>query len=177
MHYFIQFQRSLISDLKSDFGEAMNIFARSTILLVLFLYACSGANSEVKKSWRNNINTLNIEDLTKKNYSLMDAGDRLQTSLEKSIKKTGFQLTFDEAKFHLKYKIVEYDEGSAIGRIASMGVSSSAQAKLKVKVALFDEEEMVGGWEVNSWLSGGLSEEKLFTKAAEEIASHLKGDF
>ena len=72
---------------------------------------------------------------------------------------------------------MEYDEGSAIGRIASMGVSSSAQAKLKVKVALFDEEEMVGGWEVNSWLSGGLSEEKLFTKAAEEIASHLKGDF
>ena len=58
-----------------------------------------------------------------------------------------------------------------------MGVSSSAQAKLKVKVALFDEEEMVGGWEVNSWLSGGLSETKLFTQAAEEIASHLKGDF
>jgi len=48
---------------------------------------------------------------------------------------------------------------------------------LKVKVALFDEEEMVGGWEVNSWLSGGLSETKLFTKAAEEIADHLKGDF
>jgi len=154
----------------------MKLFFRSTILLALFLYACSGVQSEVKKSWRNNVNTLNIEDLTKKNYNLMDAGTRLQASLENSIDKTGFHLSFDKAKFHLKYKIVEYDEGSTIGRIASLGVSSSSQAKLRVKVALFNEQEMVGGWEVNSWLSGGLSEEKLFTKAAEEIANHLKGD-
>lgn len=155
----------------------MKLLARSTILLVLFIYACSGAQSEVKKSWQNNVNTLNIEDLTEQNYNLLDAGTRLQASLEDSITKTGFQLTFDEAKFHLKYKIVEYDEGSPIGRIATLGVSSSAQAKLRVKVALFNEDEMVGGWEVNSWLSGGLSETKLFTKAAEEIAGHLKGDF
>ena len=105
----------------------------------------------------------------------MTAGNRLQDSLEDSIKNTGFQLTLDEAKFHLKYKIVEYDEGSAIGRIASMGISSSAQAKLTVKVGLYDKRKMVGAWEVNS--RSGLSEKKLFTKAAEEIASHLKGDF
>lgn len=155
----------------------MKLLTRSTILLVIFMYACSGAQSEVKKSWRNNVTTLNIEDLTEQNYALMDAGTRLQASLENSIGKTGFQLTYDEAKFHLKYKIVEYDEGSPIVRIATMGVSSSAQAKLRVKVALFDEEELVGGWEVNSWLKGGLSEKKLFTKAAEEIAGHLNGDF
>jgi len=154
----------------------MKLLARSTLLLVLFIYACSGAQSEIKKSWKNTVNTLNIEDLTEKNYSFMDAGTRLQASLEDSIGKTGFRLSFDEAKFHLKYKIVEYEEGSPIGRIASLGASSSAQAKLKVKVALFNEQEMVGGWEVNSWLSGGLSEEKLFIKAAEEITDHLKGD-
>ncbi len=155
----------------------MKHLTRSAILLVLFLYACSGAQSEVKKSWQNNVNTLNIEDLTEQNYTLLDAGTRLQASLEDSINKTGFKLTFDEAKFHLKYKIVEYDEGSPIGRIATLGASSSSQAKLRVKVALFDEDEMVGGWEVNSWLSGGLSEKKLFTKAAEEIAGHLKGNY
>ena len=155
----------------------MKIFARSTILLILFVYACSGAQSEVKKSWRNNVNTLNIEDLTKKIITSWMRVAVFRPGWKNQSKKTGFQLTFDEAKFHLKYKIVEYDEGSAIGRIASMGVSSSAQAKLRVKVALFDEDEMVGGWEVNSWLKGGLSEKKLFTKAAVEIANHLKGDF
>lgn len=154
----------------------MKLLTRSIILLALFLYACSGVQSEVKKSWRNTSNTLNIVDLTEQNYNLLDAGTRLQASLENTIPKTGFQLTFDEAKFHLKYKIVEYDGGSPFGRIASMGVFSSARAKLKVKVVLYEEDELVGGWEVISWLNGGLSEDKLFTKAAEEIANHLKGD-
>lgn len=155
----------------------MKLATRSSFLLVLFLYACSGVNSEVKKSFHNTGNTLNIVDLTENNYKFIDAGTRLQASIENSITQTGFHLTFDEAKFYLKFKIVEYDEGSPFVRIASLGVSSSAQAKLRVKVALFNKEKMVGGWEVNSWLNGGLSEEKLFTQAAEEIANHLKGDF
>jgi len=150
---------------------------RIAILLVLFLCACSGAQSNVKKSFQNSGNTLDIVDLTENKQDFIDAGTRLQASLENSISGTGFRLTYDEAKFHLKYKIVEYDSGSLLGRIASLGVSSSAQARLKVKVVLFDKEKMVGGWEVNSWLSGGLSsEEKLFIKAAEEIADHLKGN-
>lgn len=41
-------------------------------------------------------------------------------------------------------------------RIASMGFSSCARAKLRVKVALFDGRGMVGAWEVNSWVKGGL---------------------
>jgi len=155
----------------------MKRLTKSTFLLILFLYACSGAHSEIKKSWENNVNTLNVIDLTAKNYNLMDAGSRLQSSLEDSIDKTGFLLVGEEAKFHLKYKIIEYDSGSPLGRIATLGVSDSAQAKLRVKVALYDEDEMVGGWEVNSWLNGGLSDKKLFAKAAEEIAGHLKGDF
>ncbi|MDA0690882.1 MAG: hypothetical protein O3C58_03260 [Nitrospinae bacterium] len=154
----------------------MKLLAKSSILLILFLTACSGVQSEVKKNWQNDVSTLNIEDLTVKNYNLMDAGTRLHKTLEDSIGKTGFQLVGEEAKFHLKYKIVEYDSGSPLGRIATLGVSYSAQAKLRVKVALYNEDEMVGGWEVNSWLKGGLSDKKLFAKAAEEIAVHLKGD-
>lgn len=150
---------------------------RVALLLVLFLCACSGAQSDVKKSFQNSGNTIDIVDLTENKQDFIDAGTLLQASLENSISGTGFRLTYDEAKFHLKYKIVEYDGGSLLGRIASLGVSSSAQARLKVKVALFDEEKMVGGWEVNSWLSSGLSEEKLFIQAAEEIADHLKGDY
>ena len=150
---------------------------RTALLLVLFLCACSGAQSDVKKSFQNSGNTIDIVDLTENKQDFIDAGTLLQASLENSISGTGFRLTYDEAKFHLKYKIVEYDGGSLLGRIASLGVSSSAQARLKVKVALFDEEKMVGGWEVNSWLSSGLSEEKLFIQAAEEIADHLKGDY
>jgi hypothetical protein len=39
---------------------------------------------------------------------------------------------------------------------------------------------MVGAWEVNSWVSGGItggSEQDLFDSAAKEIADHLRGDF
>ena len=154
----------------------MNRLAKTSILLILFLYACSGAQTEIKKSWQNQANTLNIVDLTQEDYNLMDAGSRLQNTLEDSIDKTGFLLAGDDAKFHLKYKIVEYDAGSALGRIATLGVSNAAQAKLQVKVALFAEDELVGGWLVNSWQKGGLSDKKLFTKAAEEITGHLKGD-
>jgi hypothetical protein len=155
----------------------MKLLAKSTVLLILFLYACSGAQSEIKKSWENDVSTLDIQDLTAKNYNLMDAGSRLQSSLEDLVENTGFLLAGEDAKFHLKYKIVEYDSGSPLGRIATLGVSDSAQARLRVKVALYNEDEMVGGWEVNSWLKGGLSDKKLFAKAAEKIARHLKGDF
>lgn len=155
----------------------MNRLAKSAILLILFLCACSGAHSEIKKSWQNDVSTLYIVDLTAKNYNLMDAGSRLQGTLEDSIGKTGFLLAGKEAKFHLKYKIIEYDAGSPLGRIATFGVSSSAQAKLRVKAALYNDDELVGGWLVDSWQKGGFSEDRLFTKAAEEIAGHLKGDF
>ena len=92
------------------------------------------------------------------------------------------------AKVHaisLKYKVLEFDGGSRIARIATMGFSDSAKAKLRVKAALFDSNQpkgrsMVGAWEVDSWVKGGLmggTEENLFERAAKEITSHLKGDF
>jgi len=158
----------------------MKPLAFTTLLLAFMLNACAGAQSEVKKSWRNTVNTVLIENLTPGDNGLLEAGTRLHTSLENSVQKTGFLLAGKESRFHLKYKILEYDSGSRLARMATLGTSSSAQAKLKVKVALYNEEEMVGGWVVDSWLKGGIaggSEEKLFAKAAEEIAGHLKGDF
>ncbi len=150
------------------------------LLLALFICACSGAQSEIKKSWRNTANTLRIEDMTRERDGFLDASTRLHAALDQSIQQTGFLLAGKEAKFKLKYKIVEYHSGSRLGRLATFGTASSAHAQLEVKVALYDEDQMVGGWVVNSWLKGGWtggSEEKLFIKAAEEIAGHLKGDF
>ncbi len=150
------------------------------LLATLFVCACSGAQSEVKKSWRNTVNTLRIEDLTKEGNDFLDASTRLHAALDQSIQKTGFLVTGKEAKFKLKYKIIEYQPGSRMGRLATFGAASSAHARLEVKVALYDQDKMVGGWVVNSWLKGGWtggSEEKLFIKAAEEIAGHLRGDF
>ena len=61
-----------------------------------------------------------------------------------------------------------------------MGFSDSAKAKLRVKAALFDGQNMVGAWEVDSWVKGGLTggtDKDLFERAAKEITSHFKGDF
>ena len=75
---------------------------------------------------------------------------------------------------------MEFDEGSRIARIATMGISESAKGELRVKAALYDRGSMVGAWEVNSWVSGGItggSEDNLYDSAAQEIAYHLRGDF
>jgi len=55
-----------------------------------------------------------------------------------------------------------------------------AKAELRVKAALYDRGSMVGAWEVNSWVLGGItggSEDNLYDSAAQEIAYHLRGDF
>ncbi len=156
---------------------------RSILLPILLLFvvsACSGAHSEVKKSWKNTENTINIQDLTSKDFQLMDAGSKLQDTLESKIDGTGFIVAGKNARYNLKYKILEFDEGSRLARLATFGISESAKGHLKVKVALFKEGALVGGWVVDSWVKGGFtggSEKNLFSKAAEEIAGNLKGDY
>ena len=151
------------------------------LLFLLFtLSACAGVESEVKKGWKNEFNTLRIVDLTAQDNKLLDAGSHLQDSLEDSLDNTGFLLTGNEARFFLKYKVLEFKEGNRLARMATFGAASSAKAKLKVKAALYNENEMVGGWVVTSWLNGGItggSSEKLFHQAAAKIADHLKGDY
>ncbi len=149
-------------------------------LMVFLIPACSGAQPEVKKSWRNSKNSLLISDLTPNEYPLTEAGTRLLDTLEEKVDGTGFIPSGKEARYELKYKVMEFDEGSRFGRIATFGVSNSAHARLKVKAALYKEGNLVGRWVVDSWVKGGItggSSSNLFQKAAEEIASNLKGKF
>ena len=158
----------------------MKFATKISILLLLVLSACSGVDSVTKKRYANSENTIVLVDLTRRSFDLQDAGSQLQNAIEAEMQNTSYALTGEDARYRLKYKVLEFDGGSRIARIATMGFSDSAKAKLRVKAALFDGGDMVGAWEVDSWVKGGPmggTEEKLFERAAKEITSHLKGDF
>ena len=149
------------------------------VLLLIALSACSGVDSVTKKRWSNSENTISIMDMTSKDFRRMDAGSRLQRVIEGNLQTTGYILAGKDARYHLKYKIMEFNEGNRMARIATMGMSDSAKAQLRVKAALYDRGNMVGAWEVDSWVSGGVtggSEDNLYESAAKEIAGHLRGD-
>ena len=158
----------------------MNLICKILLVLLVTLPACSGVDSVTKKRWSNSENTISIVDMTSRDFRLMDAGSKLQGAVEEQLEFTGYVLAGKNARYHLKFKVMEFDEGSRIARIATMGVSESAKGELRVKAALYDRGSMVGAWEVNSWVSGGItggSEQDLFDSAAQEIADHLRGDF
>ena len=163
-----------------SFDEFMNWISKILIMLLMALPACSGVDSVTKKRWSNSENTISIIDMTTKDFRLMDAGSQLQGAIEEKLEMTGYILAGKSARYHLKYKIMEFDKGNRMARIATMGMSDSAKAQLRVKVALYDNGNMVGAWEVDSWISGGViggSEDDLYDFAAKEIADHLRGDF
>ena len=158
----------------------MHWISKILIVLLIALPACAGVDSVTKKSWSNSENTISIVDMTSKDFSLIDAGSKLQGAIEKNLEMTGYILAGKNARYHLKYKIIEFDEGNRMARIATMGMSDSARAQLRVKAALYDNGNMVGAWEVVSWVSGGVtggSEDNLYELAAKDIAEHLRGDF
>ncbi len=158
----------------------MKIITQILILSLLVLPACSGVGSLTKKRYQNAENTIVLIDMTTRDYDLQNAGSQLQRAIEDAMVDTSYALAGESARYRLKYKVLEYDEGSRALRIASMGFSDWAKSKLRAKVALFDGRDMVGAWEVNSWVAGGPTggtEEKLFERAAKEITSHLRGDF
>jgi hypothetical protein len=161
-------------------GKIMNLIFKFLIVLFLTLPACSGVDSVTKKRWSNSENTISIVDMTSRDFSLMDAGSKMQGAIEEQLHFTGYVLAGNNARYKLKYKIMEFEEGSRAVRIATMGIADSARGTLRVKVALYDGSDMVGAWEVDSWVSGGItggSEDDLFESAATEIADHLRGDF
>ena len=163
-----------------SFGKTMHWISKILIVLLLALPACSGVDSVTKKSWSNSENTISIVDMTSKDFRLIDAGSKLQGAIEETLEMTGYILAGKNARYHLKYKIMEFDEGNRMVRIATMGMSDSAKAQLRVKAALYDNGNMVGAWEVDSWVSGGVtggSEDNLYELAAKDIAEHLRGDF
>ena len=158
----------------------MHWISKILIVLLIALPACAGVDSVTKKSWSNSENTISIVDMTSKDFRLIDAGSKLQGAIEETLEMTGYILAGKNARYHLKYKIIEFDEGNRMARIATMGMSDSARAQLRVKAALYDNGNMVGAWEVDSWVSGGVtggSEDNLYQFAAKEIAEHLRGDF
>ncbi|MBT5472626.1 MAG: hypothetical protein HOK41_18635 [Nitrospina sp.] len=158
----------------------MKLISKILILSLLLLPACSGVGSVTKKRYANSENTLVLVDMTSRNFDLQDAGSQLQGALEDAMADTSYALSGESARYRLKFKILDFDSGNRIARIATMGFAESARATLRVKVALFDGRDMVGAWEVKSWVGGGPTggtEEKLFQRAAKEITSHLRGDF
>ena len=158
----------------------MRFITNILVLSLLVLPACSGVGSVTKKRYQNTENTIVLRDLTSSDFDLQDAGSQLQSAIEDAMADTSYTLAGEGARYRLKYKILEFDGGSRIARIATMGFSDSAKAKLRVKAALFDGQDMVGAWEVDSWVKGGPTggtDKDLFERAAKEITSHLKGDF
>lgn len=158
----------------------MHWISKILIVLLIALPACAGVDSVTKKSWSNSENTISIVDMTSRDFRLIDAGSKLQGAIEETLEMTGYILAGKNARYHLKYKIIEFDEGNRMARLATMGMSDSARAQLRVKAALYDNGNMVGAWEVDSWVSGGVtggSEDNLYELAAKDIAEHLRGDF
>ena len=158
----------------------MHWISKILIVLLIALSACAGVDSVTKKSWNNSENTISIVDMTSKDFRLIDAGSKLQGAIEETLEMTGYILAGKNARYHLKYKIIEFDEGNRMARLATMGMSDSARAQLRVKAALYDSGNMVGAWEIDSWVSGGVtggSEDNLYELAAKDIAEHLRGDF
>lgn len=149
----------------------------ASLLILIFLFSCTGADTVVKKKWQAKDNTIGIVDLTPNSDKVMEAGTFLTSALEKSFADTMFVVKSENPKYQLKFKVVKYQEGSRWARMASMGIADSARGELQVKVALYDGNTMVGAWEVNTWVKGGVtggSRDELFNKAAAEIIDHMK---
>ena len=110
---------------------------------------------------------------------MMEAGSQLETALETALSDpfapTSFVLARGEARYVLKYKVLEYQEGSRIMGFATLGFSKASHGKLKVKAALFRKGKMVGAWVVDSWTKGALGAGTLFKKATQKIMGHLMG--
>lgn len=150
------------------------------LALVMVLGACSGTQSVTHKRWEKHQNRIYLHDITVKNNSHQKAGSQLRLALERRLDDSLFIVGEEpkQAKYELKYKITEFDEGSRLKRLATFGIDEGSQALLNVKIALIGKEGTLGAWQVKTWVKGGVmggSEDALFTQAAEQILQHLKG--
>jgi len=144
-----------------------------SLALVVVLGACT-------ERWAKHPHRVYLHDIPVTANSLQQAGSRLRLALEKRLDDSLFIIGEEpkEAKYELKYKIIRYDEGNRLKRLATFGIDEGSQALLNVKIALIGKEGTLGAWQVKTWVKGGLtggSEEALFSQAAEQILQHLKG--
>jgi hypothetical protein len=150
------------------------------LALVMVLGACTGAETVTHKRWEKHQNRVYLHDITVKNDSLKEAGSQLRLALESRLDDSLFIVGEEpkQAKYELKYKITEFEEGNRLKRLATFGIDDGSQALLNVKIALIGKEGTLGAWQVKTWVKGGLtggSKTELFTQAAEQILQHLKG--
>ena len=144
------------------------------------LVACSGSQTVTHKRWDKDLNMVYLHDITVKNQSLQEAGSRLRRSLENRVDDSLFIVGEEpkETKYELKYKIIRFEEGNRLKRLATFGIDEGSKAMLNVKIALIGKEGILGAWQVKTWVNGGLtggSADKLFFQAAEQILKHMKG--
>ena len=141
----------------------MKHYSYFIIFTFLFFSACVGVSSQTNKSFKNTENTIALKDLTARDHEMMDAGSQLEDALEDTIARSVFIITHEDAKYILKYKVLNYTKGRALSK-----------STLEVKAALYDEGNKVGAWTIDAWVRG--VEARLFQKAADEITHHLRGD-
>jgi len=159
----------------------MRYYSFFIIYFFLILSACTGVDSQIKKSFKNTGNTIALKDLTStsiSDYRLADAGSKLEDALEAKIARSAFIITQESPSYVLKYKVSNYDGGSRLKRFSTFGLVKSGHGKLKVKVALYYEGKKVGAWIVDAWVKGGVLggwTGSLFQRAADEIMNHLRG--
>ena len=150
------------------------------LVLAVGLSACTGAKSITHKRWDQHRNTVYLLDITVQNNGLGKAGDRLRLALEDRLGDSMFLVGEDpkQAKYQLKYKITEFTKRNRLKRLATFGIEDGSRAMLNVKIALIGKEGVLGAWQVQTWVRGGLaggSDKELFTQAANKILKHLKG--
>ena len=149
------------------------------IFTFLFFSACAGVDSRVNQSYENTDTTIALKDLTSRDRKMMGAGSKLEDALDSMIARSIFIITQEDPNYILKYKVLNYKEGSRLARFSTFGLSKSAHGKLEVKVALYKEGEKVGAWTVDAWIKGGAlggNTGTLFHQVADEIMNHLRGD-
>lgn len=152
----------------------------TALVWAVALSACSGTQTVTHKRWDKDLNLVYLRDITSKNSTLGEAGSRLRMALEKRLDDSLFIVGEEPraAKYQLKFKIIRYEEGNRLKRLATFGIDEGSKALLNVKVALIGKGGTLGAWQVKTWVKGGLtggSNEKLFTQAAEQILKHMKG--
>ena len=150
------------------------------LALIMILSACAGTETITHKRWEKDLNLVYLRDITTKNSALGEAGSRLRLALENRLDDSLFIVGEERkiAKYELKYKVIRFQEGNRLKRLATFGIDEGSKAMLNVKIALIGKEGTLGAWQVKTWVKGGIaggSDQKLFSQAAEQILQHMKG--